>query len=147
MCKKNENAPLELEYDKILSYIIHLYDTRHKIFQFCVSINTILLAVIFQYIDELAAKFFLSIFAGAITISLSLMGIRSWRYLCTLEQCVGNVEEKLGLSALKIASSKMPRGMDSTKYLFFVYLLMSILWIVLSVGYLANILDYQIPMP
>ena len=130
----------ELEYDKTLSYIFHMYDTRHKIFQFAVSMNTILLAVVLQYIDATLAKFLLSLLAGTVTIALYLMGIRAWRYLSNLENYAKEIEGELGFAALNQADSRMPKGTDSTKYLFFVYFLMSSLWLVLSIGYLANVI-------
>ncbi len=137
----------ELEYDKVLSYIFHMYDTRHKIFSFAVSINTILLAVVFQYIEANLAKLLLSILAGTITTALYLMNIRASHYRAHLENYAKEVEQTLGFSALTTVDSRMPKGVDSTKYLFFVYFLMSCLWGILSMGYFINVIGIEISMP
>lgn len=121
------------EYELSLSYIQHMYDTRHQIFQFVVAVNTGLLAVVFQFIKTDITKVVLSVIGAIITVALTLMAKRSLRYLQELEAYARNLEEILDFGLIKETGSKMPKGIDSSEYLLFVYFTFVVTWVFSSI--------------
>ena len=111
----------EVEYAQTISYVQHMYDTRHQIFQFAVALNTGLLAVVFQFLTTTGSRLALSMLGGFVTLAITLMARRSWRYLSVLEQYAAELESKLGFGLVRETSSRMPKGADSTVYLFLIY--------------------------
>jgi hypothetical protein len=121
------------EYELTLSYIQHMYDTRHHIFQFVVAVNTGLLAVVFQFIKSDITKVAMSIIGAIITLALTLMAKRSLRYLQELEYYAKSLEDCIGFGLIKETGAKMPKGLDSSIYLFFVYWTFVCTWVFLSI--------------
>ena len=121
-----------------MSYIQHMYDTRHQIFQFAVALNSALLAAIFQFVKSDGGRLGLSALGGVVTISVTLMARRSRAYLVVLEQYVAELEAELGFGLVRTTAARMPKGIDSTIYLLFIYWLLVIVWLVL-ITYFATI--------
>lgn len=120
----------ETEYEQTISYIHHMYDTRHKIFGFLIAMNAGLLTVIFEVIDSKLAMLMLCIIGLATTLSLTLMGKRANHYRIQLEQYAAEIENGLGFGLIKTTSARMPKGLDSTVYIFCVCWLMIVIWAV-----------------
>lgn len=136
-----------VEYEMTISYIHHMYDTRHQIFQFVVAVNTGLLAVVFQFLQSNITKVVLSLIGTIITLALTLMARRSLQYLHELEAYASHLEKPLGFGLIKETGEKMPKGIDSSMYLFFVYWSFVCTWIFLSIYYILLLLGYSVPKP
>lgn len=121
------------EYELSISYIQHMYDTRNHIFQFVVAVNTGLFALVFQFIKNDLTKVAMSVIGAIITLALTLMARRSLRYLQELETYTQRLEEVLGFGLIKETCRNMPKGTDSSIYLFFVYWTFIVSWVFLSV--------------
>lgn len=132
----------EVEYQQGMSYIQHMYDTRHQIFQFAVALNSALLAAIFQFVKADSGRLALSALGGVVTIAVTLMARRSGAYLLVLEQYVAELEGELGFGLVRNTAARMPKGIDSTRYLHFIYWLLVVVWMIL-IGYFANHLAIQ----
>lgn len=135
----------EVEYDKTIAYIHHMYDTRHQIVQFVVGINTALLAVVFQFLTADIAKMILSILGGVVTLALTLMAKRSLRYLVEIEQYAQKLEAKMGFGLIRETSTRMPKGIDSSVYLFIVYWALVITWALLIIYYAIRLFGIALP--
>jgi ABC-type branched-subunit amino acid transport system permease subunit len=115
-----------------------MYDTRHHIFQFVVAVNTGLLAVVFQFLKSDPTKFILSTIGAVITIALTLMARRSLRYLQEVECYAQHLEKIIGFGLIRETGGKMPKGADSSVYLFVVYWTFVCTWIFLSIYYILR---------
>lgn len=135
----------ETEYSNAIMYIFHMYDTRHHIFKFVIGINTAMIAIVFQYLSSELAKFIFSLIGCIITLSLTLMAKRSFRYLLNLEAYAKKLERELNLSLLNEPSSKMPKGWDSSVYLFVVYYFLVITWFLLAIYFFLRLLFPELP--
>ena len=120
-----------------MAYIQHMYDTRHQIFQFAVALNSALLAAIFQFVKADSGRLALSALGGLVTITVTLMARRSRAYLVVLEQYVAELEGELGFGLVKTTGARMPKGIDSTLYLHFIYWLLVIVWLILIIYFAA----------
>lgn len=127
----------DTEYQSGIAYIHHMHDTRHKILQFVVGINTALLAVVFEFVTSHTAKAILSLIGGLITVALALMATRSLKYLATMEDYVIELEAKLNFGLIRETRLRMPEGRDSNDYLLFVYWALAMTWLVLLAYYLV----------
>jgi hypothetical protein len=136
-----ESHGLELEYERTITYIHHMYDTRHQIFQFVVGLNTALLAVVFQYITAEVGQAALSLVGGTVTLALTLMARRSWQYLAQVERYARELEERLGFGLIRETSARMPKGIDSSVYLFVIYWVLIVIWAVLSAYHVVQVLS------
>jgi hypothetical protein len=134
--RQTSMANREIEYQQAMAYIQHMYDTRHQIFQFAVALNTALLAAIFQFVKTDSGQLALSALGGVVTIAVTLMARRSHAYLVVLEQYVMELETELGFGLVKTTGARMPKGIDSTLYLHFIYWLLVFVWLAL-IGYFA----------
>lgn len=123
----------KIEYVQSLEYIRHMYDTRSQIFQFCVTLNSGLLAVVFQFLTENTTKIIIGTLAGAITLAITLMAARSLKYLKALESVVIEIESSIGASLIKDANRKTPKGIDSSTYLMFTYWALCLMWIAILI--------------
>lgn len=139
------NSFRETEYSNAILYIFHMYDTRHHIFKFVIGINTAMIAIVFQYLSSDFTKFIFSLIGCITTLSLTLMAKRSFRYLLNLEEYAKKLERELNLSLLNEPSSKMPKGWDSSVYLFVVYYFLVIIWFLLAVYFLLRLLFPELP--
>ncbi|PPC85730.1 MAG: hypothetical protein CTY37_07590 [Methylotenera sp.] len=135
------------EYEMTVAYIHHMYDTRHHIFQFVVAVNTGLLAVVFQFLQTNLTKVVLSLIGAIITLALTLMARRSLQYLKEVENYAAQLEKIMGFGLIGETSSKMPKGRDSSMYLFFVYWTFVITWIFLSFYYMLLTVGFPVPNP
>jgi hypothetical protein len=127
----------DIEYQATMSYVQHMYDTRHHIFQFAVALNSALLAAIFQFVQSPAGRLALSLVGLFVTLSIMLMARRSRMYLVVLEQYARELEAEIGFSLVRTTSARMPKGIDSTLYLHAIYLILVVVWVVLT-GYFAT---------
>ncbi|MDZ4142354.1 MAG: hypothetical protein U1C48_10145 [Methylotenera sp.] len=125
----------DVEYQMAISYIHHMYDTRNHIFQFAIALNTGLIAVVFQFLDKDIARIGLSLVGGIATLVITLMAKRSWLYLLTLESYTKELEKRLNFHLISETALRMPKGIDSTLYLYYVYWLLVVTWITLSTYY------------
>lgn len=132
----------EIEYQQAVSYIQHMYDTRHQIFQFAVALNTALLAAIFQFVTVDIGRFALSALGGLVTIAITLMARRSRRYLMELEKYAAELEQALGFGLIGTTAGRMPRGIDSTIYLHIIYWTLVIVWVGLGVYFGGLVLQH-----
>lgn len=135
----------EIEYIQAISYIFHMYDTRHHIFKFIVGINTVMIAIVFQYLSSDITKLFFSIISGVITLSLTFMAKRSFIYLINLEEYTKKLEEDLNIALITKPSSQMPKGSDSSIYLFITYYFLFFIWVLLSIYFLLRLLFPELP--
>jgi len=133
-------ARAEIEYSKTIDYIHHLYETRSKIFQFAVALNTGLLIIVFQYLTESVAKLGMSALGFAVTFVIVLMAKRSWRYLQELEKYACELELSLGYSLVTTTSRRMPKGLDTTHYLLLVFGVFAFMWLALGANYSLRLL-------
>jgi len=136
----------EVEYEQTIAYVHHMYDTRHHIFQFAVGLNTALLAIIFQFLTTDGAKFALCALGGLVTLAIALMARRSWAYLNVLEQYAKELEGRIGFALVRETSARMPKGMDSTVYLFIVYWAFVVMWAALCGFHLLRMLGMPLPV-
>ena len=133
------------EYEQALAYLFHMYETRHQVFQFVVGINTALFALVFQFLTSNLAKSVLSIVGGIVTLALTLMARRSLRYLAELEKYAQWLEGELGFGLLRETNARMPKGVDSSTYLFVVYWALVVLWTVSSIYFLLRLFMVNLP--
>jgi len=133
------------EYEQALAYLFHMYETRHQVFQFVVGVNTALFALVFQFLTSSLAKSVLSIVGGIVTLALTLMARRSLRYLAELEKYAKWLEGELGFSLLRETNARMPKGVDSSMYLFVVYWALVFLWAVSSVYFVLRLFIVDLP--
>ena len=133
------NGNREVEYQQGMSYIQHMYDTRHQIFQFAVALNSALLAGIFQVVKTDSGRLALSALGGVVTIAVTLMARRSRAYLVVLEQYVADLEGELGFGLVKTTADRMPKGLDSTLYLHFIYWLLVVVWLTLIIYFALQV--------
>jgi hypothetical protein len=131
----------EVEYQQAVSYIQHMYDTRHQIFQFAVALNTALIAAIFQFVQVETGRFALSVLGGVVTLAITLMARRSGRYLVELERYTAELEQGLGYGLVGTTAARMPKGIDSTVYLHVIYWTLVIVWTGLGVYFGGRILQ------
>jgi hypothetical protein len=129
----------EVEYTQTIGYVQHMYETRHQIFQFAVALNTGLLAVVFQFLTTSGPRLALSLLGGFVTLAITLMARRSWTYLTVLERYAAELETSLGFGLVRTTSERMPKGTDSTVYLFLIYWAFVATWTILS-GFYAVLL-------
>lgn len=132
---QNKNSR-EVEYEQAVSYIRHMYETRGQIFQFSVTLNAGVLAVVFQYLSANEAKLALSSVGFLVNLALTLMAWRSWHYLRVLEAYTINLEGKLKYGLISETARNMPKGIYSTTYLFFIYGTFILAWSGLVVYFL-----------
>ena len=135
-------ANRETEYEQTIAYIHHMYDTRHRIFGFLIAMNAGLLTVIFEVIDSDPAMLLLCIIGLATTLSLTLMGLRANRYRIQVEQYAIELEEELGYGLIKKTGERMPKGLDSTVYIFCVCWLMNVIWAIVLTIFLIDMTNY-----
>src|SRR5262245_16617726 len=121
-------------------YIQHMYDTRHHIFQFCVALNTALLAGVFQFVNTDSAKLALSAIGGVVTLAILLMARRSSTYTQVLERYTAELETSLGFGLVRETAARMPKGIDSTFYLLFVDALAAVVWLVVAVYFVRRVM-------
>jgi hypothetical protein len=119
----------EVEYAQAIGYIHHMYDTRHRIFQFSVALNTALVAGVVQFVDADTTRLALAIVGGVVSLVVSLMARRSYLYLQFLEQYTRELEEQLDYGLVRETGARMPSGIDSTVYFLFVYNLAIVIWL------------------
>ena len=129
----------ETEYEQTLAYVIFMYETRHQVFQFVVGANTALFALVFQFVTSSAAKSVLSIVGGVVTLALTLMARRSLRYLTEMEIYAQELEGELGFNLLRETTARMPKGVDSSKYLIFVYWTLVIIWAIAGFYFILSL--------
>jgi len=139
-----ENGNREVEYSQTIAYIHHMYDTRHQIFQFLVALNTGLMAVVFQFLQTDKSRMTLSLLGGFVTLATLLMARRSWTYLNVLESYAMELEDKLGYGLVRCTSSRMPKGTDSTVYLFLIYWALVLMWVALSAVYVLRSFGFHL---
>ena len=132
----------EVEYQQAMSYIQHMYDTRHQIFQFAVALNSALIAAIFQFVQIDSGRFALALLGGFVTLAITLMARRSRQYLVELEKYAAELEKGLGFGLVGTTASRMPRGIDSTVYLQMIYCALVLVWIGLCVYYGGLLLQH-----
>ena len=121
-------ANRETEYEQTISYIHHMYDTRHRIFGFLIAMNAGLLTVIFEVLDSEPAMLVLCVIGLATTLALTLMCVRANRYRVQLERYAAELEAELGFGLIKTTGERMPKGLDSTVYIFCLCWLMAVIW-------------------
>ena len=134
-----------IEYEQTIAYIVHLYETRHQVFQFVVGVNTALFALVFQFLTSNIAKSILSIVGGIVTLALTLMAKRSLRYLVELEKYAQELEGELGFGLLRETNARMPRGVDSSVYLFIVYWVLVVIWTVSGIYFVLRLFVANLP--
>ena len=74
----------------------------------------------------------LSLLGGAVTLAITLMARRSRRYLVELEAYARELEQALAFGLVGTTSARMPKGIDSTLYLHFIYGVLVVVWAVLT---------------
>ena len=116
-----------------------MYDTRHRIFQFAVALNTALLGVVFQFVPSNTGRFLLSLLGLMVTLAMVLMAKRSGRFTNTVETYAMELEEKLGFGLVRQTAARMPKGIGSSRYLYFVYWMLVATWVVLGVYFLMQL--------
>lgn len=134
--KNYQEYDRSVEYQQTISYLHHMYDTRHRIFQFGIFVNAGLLAVVFKVAESSIAKISISMMGILIIFSLTLMAIRSDQYRKQVERYAEELEGKLGFELVRVTNQRMPKGLDSTKYLFYSYWAMVFIWALLLIYFL-----------
>jgi hypothetical protein len=122
-----------------------MYETRHNIFKFTVVLNTALLALVFQFVAADVIKLIFSIVGMTVTISLTLMARRSLRYLSEIENYAKKLEGIIGFGLISETGARMPKGFDSSFYLFVVYWVISIMWEILTIYYISRVFGVDLP--
>jgi len=140
-----KSANRETEYEQTLAYLMHMYETRHQVFQFVVGANTALFALVFQFVTSGVAKSILSIVGGIVTLALTLMARRSLRYLTEVENYAQTLEEELGFNLLRETNARMPKGVDSSVYLIYVYWALVVIWVIAGVYFVLSIFVTNLP--
>jgi hypothetical protein len=128
----------ETEYVQAMSYIQHMYNTRHQIFQFVVALNTGILVGVFQFAHSARQRAAFCGLCEAVTLAITLMARRSQTYLHVLEEYTRELEERIGCRMVRNTTARMPKGLNSTQYLFFVYWALVLLWGVVGLCYLSG---------
>lgn len=134
--KTDQEYDKSVEYQQAIAYLHHMYDTRHRIFQFGILINAGLLGVVFKLAESTIARVSISTTGFLIILSLTLMAIRSDQYRIQIERYTEELELKLGFGLVRITNQRMPKGLDSTKYLFYSYWAMAFVWALLLIYFL-----------
>jgi hypothetical protein len=129
----------ETEHNQTLTYLIHMYETRHQVFQFVVGANTALFALVFQFVTSIMAKSILAIVGGIVTLALTLMARRSLRYLTEVEKYAQELEKELGFNLLSETNARMPKGVDSSVYLIYVYWALVVIWVIAGVYFVVSL--------
>jgi len=129
----------ETEYEQALAYLMHMYETRHQVFQFVVGANTALFALVFQFVTSVVAKSVLSVVGGIVTLALTLMARRSVRYLAEVENYAQKLEKELGFNLLRETNGRMPKGVDSSVYLIYVYWALMVIWVIAGVYFMLEL--------
>lgn len=124
---------------------MHMYETRHQVFQFVVGANTALFALVFQFVTSAAAKSVLSLVGGIVTLALTLMARRSLRYLAEVENYAQGLEEGLGFNLLRETNARMPKGVDSSMYLIFVYWALVVIWAISGIYFVLSLFIAELP--
>lgn len=130
---------IAIEYEQAFEYIRHLYDTRHSLFNFFVTVNGAFLTVIFQFVTDLDGRLVLAGLGLCYSVLMTLTARRSLLYLDNLLAISMEIEHALGLSLLAKAKISMPKGVDSNQYFRFFYYSSVVLWIFLFI-YLLTLL-------
>lgn len=133
--KTNKEFDISIEYQGTLSYLHHMYDTRHRIFQFGILVNAGLLAVVFKAADSPTARVLISVMGFVVVYSLTLMAIRSDQYRIQVEEYAQELETKLGFGLVTVTNQRMPKGLESANYLFYSYRAMVLIWILLTLHF------------
>lgn len=124
---------------------MHMYETRHQVFQFVVGANTALFALVFQFVTSAVAKSVLSVVGGIVTLALTLMARRSLRYLTEVERYAQGLEGELGFNLLSETNSRMPEGVDSSTYLIFVYWALVVIWAISGIYFILSLFVAGLP--
>lgn len=142
-----DSANREVEYEQTIQYIQHMYDTRHHIFQFVVAINTGLLTVVFQFLQRDVTKIIMCLLGALVTVALTLMARRSLRFLQEVEHYAKELEEVLGFGLIQKTAERMPKGNNSSAYLFVVCWSFVATWTILSAYYVLRATGVPVPTP
>jgi hypothetical protein len=94
-----------------------------------------MLAVVFQFLTQDAARLAVAFAAGLATLAITLMARRAYQYTAVLEDYTAELEQRLGFGLIATSRERMPKGLDSTRYLFFVYWGFVSLWSGLAIHY------------
>ena len=134
-----------VEYQQTIAYVHHMYDTRHRIFQFAIAVNAGLLAIVFQMADSPIARAVISVMGCAVMVFMTLLAKRSNLYLNELEEYAKELETSLGFHMVRLTTSRMPKGITSTSYLFYSYWLMVVVWSFLLLYFALK--TFGLPLP
>ena len=135
----------ETEYKEALSYLQHMFDTRHRIFNFTIALNAGFLAIVFRLAQTTGARLLLCGVGLIITTCMMLMARRSAEYLNQMEIYTEEIEGPLGFGLVAKTNQRMPKAVTSTQYLFFAYWVLVIVWILLTVYQLLISLGFPLP--
>ncbi len=118
----------ETEYKEAMTEKHHIYETRHKFFNFTILINAAFSAGVFNFVKTEGERVGLSLLAGVVTLVMTLMAIRSNRYLKEVDNFIIELETILGFELVTKTRARMPSGLTSTNYFFICYWLVAISW-------------------
>lgn len=122
----------EVEYAQAMSYLQHMFETRHKAFHFMLIINVALLAVQFNSKATITSieKLIVSVFGFLITALLLGFARRNATANAKIQIEVIKIEEQLGYSLLSSSHYSKIKGPHSGIYLTSIYVICMIIWAV-----------------
>ena len=127
-----------VEYQQAIIHLHHMYDTRHKIFQFSVVINAALLTIAFKMPELSLERVLMALMGFLITMFITLMAIRSNKYLKQVEVYTEELESFIGFGLINTTNKRMPKGIDSTSYFFYTYWAMILLWLFIITNFIIK---------
>ena len=133
------------EYGQTISYLHHMFDTRHKVFQFSIAINAALLAVVFQMADTVPARLVTSVMGFAVMIFFVLFIRRSNLYLEEIEKYAKQLEQEIGFNLVSKTTERMPPGIKTTNYFLFTYYALILLWVFVLTYLFSQLFGLQLP--
>ena len=124
----------DAEYKQTVDYIMHMYETRHKIFHFSIIFSAALLTVVFKLLQNNEEKLAASIFSLLVSIIFAFLAKRSFKALRYFEEYAEKLEKEIGYNLITYTRNKLKGGIYSTYYFVFLYWWLVAMWL-LSVMY------------
>jgi len=129
----------DAEYKQTVDYIMHMYETRHKIFHFCIIFSAALLTVVFKLLHDNDEKFIISTFTLIISIVFTLMAKRSIKALVQFEMYAEKLEKEIGYNLITYTNNKLKGGINTNWYFLSLYWLLVVMWLSGSVYFFIKL--------
>ena len=122
-------ANREVEYKEAMLTRHYMYETRHKLFGFTITLNAAFSAAVFHFADTGSARIALAILCVTITALIALFARRSNQYLIEVDNYLIELEKLLAFELVTKTHARLSKGLSSTAYLFACYCILIIFWI------------------